>query len=62
LDDLRKTATEIASADQLNQAGEGSSLEGSLIDLEQAKTQIQASAKVVSAIDEVVGTILDIRV
>ncbi|RDH84471.1 MAG: hypothetical protein DIZ80_03045 [endosymbiont of Galathealinum brachiosum] len=61
LDGLRKNASEIASADQLNKAGQGSNLEGSLLDLEQNKVQAQASAKVVSAIDEVVGSIIDIR-
>ena len=61
MDGLRKNASEIASADQLNKAGQGSNLEGSLLDLEQNKVQAQASAKVVSAIDEVVGSIIDIR-
>jgi len=61
LDGLRKNATEIASADQMNKAGKDSDLEGSLLDLQQNKTQVQASAKVVSAIDEVIGTIIDIR-
>ena len=61
MDGLRKNASEIASADQLNKAGKGSNLEGSLLDLEQNKVQAQASAKVVSAIDEVVGSIIDIR-
>jgi len=61
LDGLRKNASEIASADQLNKAGQDSSLVGSLLDLQQNKTQVQASAKVVSAVDEVLGTIIDIR-
>ena len=61
LDGLRKNASEIASADQLNKAGQGSSLEGSLLDLQQNKVQVQASAKVISAVDEVMGTIIDIR-
>jgi len=61
LDGVRKNAAEIASADQLNKAGQESDLVGSLVDLQQNKAQVQASAKVVSAIDEVVGTIIDIR-
>ncbi len=61
LDGLRKNASEIASADQLNKAGEGSDLVGSLIGLQQNKVQVQASAKVVSAVDEVLGTIIDIK-
>ncbi|VAW62163.1 hypothetical protein MNBD_GAMMA08-1613 [hydrothermal vent metagenome] len=61
LDGLRKNASEIASADQLNKAGEGSDLEGALLGLQQNKVQVQASAKVVSAVDSVIGTIIDIR-
>lgn len=61
LDGLRKNASEIASADQLNKAGSDTDLAGSLVDLQQNKIQVQASAKVVSAVDEVIGTIIDIR-
>jgi len=61
LDGMRKNASEIASADQLNKAGRDTSLVGSLVDLEQNKMQVQASAKVVSAADEVLGTIIDLR-
>lgn len=62
LDGLRKNAAEIASADQLNKAGDSTDLVGSLVDLQQNKMQVQASAKVVSAIDSVIGSIIDIRV
>jgi len=61
LDGLRKNAAEIASADQLNKAGQDTDLVGSLVDLQQNKIQVQASAKVVSAVDSVIGTIVDIR-
>ena len=61
LDGMRQNAAEIASADQLNQAGQETDLVGSLVEMEQNKVQVQASAKVVSALDEVVGTIIDIR-
>jgi len=61
LDGMRKNASEIASADQLNKAGSDTSLVGSLVDMEQNKMQAQASAKVVSAADEVLGTIIDLR-
>ena len=61
LDGIRKDAAEIASADQLNNAGEGTDLVGSLVDLNQNQIQVQASAKVVSAIDEALGTIIDTR-
>ncbi len=61
LDGLRKNAAEIASADQLNKAGQNTDLVGSLVDLKQNEIQVQASAKVVSAVDSVIGTIVDIR-
>jgi hypothetical protein len=61
LDGMRKNAAEIASADQLNQAGKETDLVGSLVDMQQNKVQVQASAKVVSTMDEVVGTLIDTR-
>ncbi|VAW62112.1 hypothetical protein MNBD_GAMMA11-960 [hydrothermal vent metagenome] len=61
LDGLRKNASEIASADQLNKAGQGTDLEGALVGLLQNKIQVQASAKVVSAVDDVIGSIIDTR-
>ncbi|VAW70372.1 hypothetical protein MNBD_GAMMA09-1413 [hydrothermal vent metagenome] len=61
LDSMRKNASEIASADQLNKAGQETDLEGALVGLMQSKTQVQASAKVVSAVDNVLGSIIDIR-
>lgn len=62
MDSLRKNASEIASADQLNKAGSNTDLEGSLVGLQQDKLQVQASAKVVSAVDQVLGTLIDIKV
>lgn len=59
LNGLRRNAVEIASADQLSQAGSETDLVGSLVGLQQAETQVQASAKVVSAVDEVLGTLID---
>jgi hypothetical protein len=61
LDGMRKSASEIASADQLNKAGQNTDLVGSLVDLQQSKVQVEASAKVVSAVDEVLGSLIDIR-
>ena len=61
LDGMRQNAADIASADQLNQAGQDTDLVGALVDLNQNKVQVQASAKVVSALDEVVGTLIDTR-
>jgi len=62
LDGMRKSAAEIASADQLNHAGQETDLAGALINLQQNKVQVQASAKVVSTMDEVIGTLIDTRV
>lgn len=61
LDGIRKNASEIASADQLNRAGNETDVVGSLVELQQNKVQVQASAKVVSALDEVLGTLIDTR-
>lgn len=59
LTNLRRNAAEIASADQLNQAGSETDLAGSIVGLKQAEVQVQANAKVVSAVDNVLGTLLD---
>lgn len=59
LDGIRKNAAEIASSDQLNQAGQNTSLESSLVGLKQNEVQVQASAKVVSALDQVLGSIIN---
>lgn len=61
LDGLRRNASEIASADQLNNAGRGTNLEEAMVGLNQNKVQVQASAKVVSALDEVIGSLIDTR-
>ncbi len=62
LDGLRRNASEIASADQLNQAGQETDLVGALVGLSQNKNQVQANARVVSAVDEMIGTIIDIKI
>ncbi len=59
LDGIRKNAAEIASSDQLNQAGQDTNVESSLVELKQNEVQVQASAKVVSALDEVLGSIIN---
>lgn len=61
LDGMRRSASQIASADQLNRAGQETDLAGSLVEMQQNKVQVQASAEVVSAMDEVLGTLIDIR-
>jgi hypothetical protein len=59
LNNLRRNASEIASADQLNQAGSDTDLVGSLVGLKESQVQVQANAKVVSAVSDVLGTLLD---
>ncbi len=61
LDGMRKNAADIASADQLNNTGQDTDLVNAVVELNQNKVQVQASAKVVSALDEVVGSLLDTR-
>ncbi|MDQ1363320.1 MAG: hypothetical protein QG652_1181 [Pseudomonadota bacterium] len=61
LDGMRKNAAEIASADQLNHAGQETDLAGAMVNMQQNKVQVQASAKVVSTLDEVVGSLIDTR-
>lgn len=61
LEGMRRNASQIASADQLNRAGQETDLAGSLVEMQQNKVQVQASAEVVSAMDEVLGTLIDIR-
>lgn len=61
LEGMRRNASQIASADQLNRAGQETDLAGSLVEMQQNKAQVQASAEVVSAMDEVLGTLIDIR-
>ena len=59
LDGMRKNAAEIASADQLNQTGQNTAVESSLLELKQNQVQVQASTKVVSALDQVLGSIIN---
>ncbi len=61
LDGMRQNAADIASADQLNNAGKETDLETSMVEMNQNKFQVQASAKVISALDEVIGTLIDTR-
>ena len=61
LDGMRKDAAEIASADQLNNAGQQTDMVESLVSMKQNQIQVQASAKVVSALDEILGSIIDTR-
>ena len=57
---IRQNATEIASADMMrNEPGRG--LATPLVEMIAHQTQVEASAKVVKAVDEMLGTLIDIR-
>lgn len=58
LDGMRRSAAQIASADQMN--GERpAELAGPLVELQANSIQVQASTQVVKAVDEIVGTLFD---
>lgn len=61
LDGVRQNAADIASQEQLSNAGKETDLAGAIVGLKENTIQVQASAKVVSALDEVVGTLIDTR-
>ena len=61
LDGMRQNAADIASEEQLNNAGKETDLAASIVGMKENQVQVQASAKVVSALDEVLGTLLDTR-
>ena len=61
LDGVRQNAADIASQEQLSIAGKETDLAGAIVGLKENTIQVQASAKVVSALDEVVGTLIDTR-
>jgi urease beta subunit len=57
---VRQNAAEIASADRMR--GEpGSDLTTPLVEMIGHRTQAQASAKVIQAVDQMLGTLIDIR-
>lgn len=60
LEGIEKAAGEIASADSLEDTST-SSLAESLVDLKASENQVDASAKVVKAVDEMIGTLLDTK-
>jgi len=61
LDGIQKTASQIASKDAM-QAGSTHKLAESMVDLKIYKNQVGASAQVVKATDQMLGTLLDIKV
>jgi hypothetical protein len=60
LDGIHKTASQIASKESM-QAGGARELAESLLDLKVYNYQVDASAKVVKATDQMLGSLLDIK-
>ena len=60
LSGLQKAASEIASTETMTQ-GNPKDLAKSLVDLKVYELQVKASAQVVKAADEMLGTLLDIK-
>ena len=60
LDGMQKTASQIASKDAMESNGPPELAE-SLVELEIHKNQVGASAQVVKAYDQMLGTLLDIK-
>ena len=60
LNGLQKAASDIASTETMEQ-GSPQSLAESLVDLKVYQHQVGASAQVVKAADEMLGTLLDIK-
>ena len=60
LDGIQKTAAKIASKDAM-EAGNPQDLAQSMVDLKVYTHQVSASVQVVKVIDQVLGTLLDIK-
>lgn len=58
MDDARRAAVEIASASKV-EANKPTDVVQSVLELNQAKQAVEASAKVVKTADEMIGTLLD---
>ncbi|MBV1914071.1 MAG: hypothetical protein KUG72_01720 [Pseudomonadales bacterium] len=57
-----RASSQIASAEQLQEGGNSTSLVESLVELKSAQNEVKASAKVVEAASKNQGTIIDIMV
>ena len=60
LDGMQKTASQIASKDAMDSNGPHELAE-SMVDIEIYRNQVGASAQVVKAFDQMIGTLLDIK-
>lgn len=57
--DAQRGASSIASSSDLSKSSTGTDLTEALVTLKQAEIQAQASAKVIAAADETMGSLLD---
>ena len=60
LDGMQKTAGQIASKDAM-QADNPGQMAASLVDLKVHQHQVGASVQVIKAVDEMIGTLLDVK-
>ena len=60
LDNVRRSAATVASAQTLNGVDTKTLTEG-LVGMKQAQLQVEVSAKAVSMIDETLGTLIDVK-
>lgn len=58
MEGARRNAEKIAAADQLNNKHPGATVEA-LVDLKQNQLQVSASARLLSVIDDMIGTLID---
>ena len=61
LNQAANASATLASADQLNKDNSDKDTTKALLDLKQASTQVQISAKVAQTAGDVIGSIIDIR-
>jgi hypothetical protein len=58
MEGVRRNAEKIAGADQVNSRNPGAKVEA-LVDLKENQLQVSASTKLLSAIDDMIGTLID---
>lgn len=61
LNQASEASTKLASSEQLNSESSTNDTSKALVDLQQANTQIQISAKVAQTAGDIIGAIIDIR-
>ncbi len=58
MEGVRRNAEIIAGADQVNSSNPGATVEA-LVDLKENQLQVSASTKLLSVIDDIIGTLID---